>query len=146
MAELMPPVAKMCFMAIKAIRKDKFAKFPQKISSYCLKSILLCTLEKSDPNLWLSQTEDNISRCFHFLLDEVIQAFEEQLCPHFWIPGIDLFKDYSDETLRKATNVLKKVQRRPNFYIEPFPKAYLDRFPKVRQSNDDNDYELVRVI
>ena len=143
LAKLMPPVAKMCFMGIKALRQDRFAKFPQGISSYCFKSIFLYTLEKTDPKIWSTRSEENISKCFYILLDEVAKAFGNKLCRHFWIPGIDLFKDYSSRTLEEALKVLKKVQRRPNLYIEPFPIGYLKRFPKVANNNDIDGYALV---
>ena len=57
---------------------------------------------------------------------------------------MDLFKDYTDETMQKAVNVLEKVKERPNFYIEPFPKSYLNLFPQVIQNGDVD--ELVRLV
>uniref|UniRef100_A0A7M6DKY1 Mab-21-like nucleotidyltransferase domain-containing protein n=1 Tax=Clytia hemisphaerica TaxID=252671 RepID=A0A7M6DKY1_9CNID len=146
LANLMPPVAKMCFMGLKAIIRDQFAKFPHIISGYCFKSIFLYNLEKTDPEIWLSRSEENISRCFNILLDEVISTFENGLCPHFWIPRIDLFKEYSGGTLSAATTVLNKAKESPTLYIEPFPKGYLESFPKIDQIKVDTECEMDQLV
>ena len=100
LSKLIPPVARMCFITIKAIRKNDFTF--SKIPSYLLKSILFYTLEKTEPTQWLSRDDENLSKCFHLLLDNIIKAFESKSCPHFWIPDINLLSDEAIEEYEKS--------------------------------------------
>ncbi|XP_066926246.1 uncharacterized protein [Clytia hemisphaerica] len=151
LSNLIPPVARMCYLAIKSIRKNDliFAKVP----SYLLKSILFYTLENTNPNKWISREDENISTCFHLLLDKIITAFENKSCPHFWIPDINLLDEEAIETYQNKCVVgmkrffgcksnyveqvlgsLRRIKEQPEFYIQPFPTSFLKRFPGTSQS------------
>eukprot|EP00111_Clytia_hemisphaerica_P023661 TCONS_00069740-protein len=175
LSKLIPPVARMCFITIKSIRKNDY--YLSKISSYSLKTIFLNTLEKTAPNQWFSWDDENISTCFDLLLNEVIRAFETKQCQHFWISDINLLtcdgstgmfskKDdtfcakvfphspkSNDYYIEQILKVLRRVKENPHLYVQPFPKKFLKRFPKIIETeNQDNDFissesvELINVV
>ena len=160
LSKLIPSVARKCYLTIKAIRKNDY--YLSKIPSYFLKTILFNLLEKTEPNQWLSKADENIENCFHLLMDEIIKAFKNKQCLHFWIPDIDLLSDYTlynttccqklfpcygvADYFEKIINVLNRVKENPHFYVQRFPKKFLERFPKITRDVDDgiNDDEGAR--
>ena len=163
LSNLIPPVARMCYLAIKSIRKYEptFAMVP----SYLLKSILFYTLENTDPNQWISREDENLSTHFHLLLDNIITAFEQKSCPHFWIPEINLLDDEAIETyqnkcfvdmkkifgcksnyIEQVLGSLRCIKDHPEFYIQPFPTYFLKRFPHKSQGEENEDNEEINDI
>ena len=119
LSKLVPATARMCLIGLKIIAKDYLSVACSKISSYQLKCLLFCTLERTDPQFWLQ--EANLTQCFHLLLANLLSAFTTKHCAHFWIPHINLFDNLSGRDCKKLTKVLRKVIRKsPEQFIEEF--------------------------
>ena len=94
LSKLVPPLARMCLIGLKVIKNDYLSVACGKVSSYHLKSLLFNTLERTDPQFWLQ--ESNLTQCFYLLLEKLLSAVTERYCPHFFIPNINLFDQLSD--------------------------------------------------
>jgi len=153
LSQLVPELARVCFIGLKIIAKDHLREVCPKIKSYQMKCIFFNTLEITEPPMWLY--DQNLEHCFQLLLQAVVQAIDDKSCPHFWIPGINLFADLTDLDVSKLLKKMRQVQESPSQFIEPFLRATallgegkpITRQPQSRQTtNNYGSFEEAAVV
>ena len=108
-------VARKCFLALKIIGKDFLMPTCQKVKSYHLKTIFYFHVERIEPTYW---RENQIEECFQSLFSEVMGAFRERRCLHFWLTSINLFDRLTVSDAEKLLEVCRKIKEKPTRYIE----------------------------
>ena len=102
--------ARRTFICLKIIRNNHLKPICKSLSSYHLKTILFRTLEVTSANIW---NEKNILDCLDYLLKKLQEAFHEGRSMHFWISGINLFKDFENGILRELEIKVKDIRKNP---------------------------------
>jgi len=147
LSKLIPSVARMCFIGLKIIRKDYLSIACGRLASYHLKSIFFYTLERTGAEFWLDD-ERRIEECFHLLLHNLTQSVYEKRCPHFWIPAINLFSEFTEKDTQCLLKVLQKIKQAPARYIEPFmfecDEGAVLTTPPIQEQQIDRPFELLQ--
>ena len=116
LSKLIPPVARICYVGLKILRKDYLEDICEDFSSYHLKCLFLNTLETTDPEFWFD--EENIEAGFHLLLYELIESLVQKSCPHFWIPSINLYEHFSGKEIERLITKLIEIKSAPEIFID----------------------------
>ena len=112
---LIEPVSRRIFIALKFIVKDFLIPDCKRLRTYYFKTIFMHVLEITEPSFW---RENDIEKCFHWLLDHVINAVKTKNCPHFWLKGINLFEELTDKDVADLMKLLRKIKNDPSNYID----------------------------
>ena len=115
--------ARNCFLVLKIIGKDYLFFCCPQLNSYHLKTVFLYKLERTPQSYWV---EENIEEALVSLLLELKTAADTKNCPHYWIPTINLFKCFSNRSLKTLSKLLSKITVDAAEYIEdpsPFFQA-----------------------
>ena len=115
LSKLISPTARKCFIALKIIGKDFLKPCCSQFKSYFLKTIFLHVLEKTKPRHWC---ERKIDTCFHLLLDKLIETINNEKCPNFWIPEVDLYDSMTKQDFETLRKVVLSVKEQPKGYIK----------------------------
>ena len=111
------PIANNCrrpvLRILKSLQKDyKWAG----IRSYHLKTVLLHEFESHHPRDW---TSDNMFQCLKKALERLRDFLQSKKCPHYFLPGINLFKTLSEQ---HRTKIIRDIK---NFF--DYPKGALEK-------------------
>uniref|UniRef100_A0A7M5X3U4 Mab-21-like HhH/H2TH-like domain-containing protein n=1 Tax=Clytia hemisphaerica TaxID=252671 RepID=A0A7M5X3U4_9CNID len=138
LSKLVNPVARKCYLALKAILKDHLQPIAPWLKSYHLKTILYWTMEKTPAEFWEKETLEN---CFSHLIESVKNAISNQSCPHLWISTINLF-DKELITERMYEHLLLKVNRiarNPHWYISSHKPVLRDSMDDRSEANNSDE-------
>ena len=123
LSKLIMENARNCFLVLKIIGKDYLFFCCPQLNSYHLKTVFLYKLERTSQSYWV---EENIEEALVSLLLELKTAADTKNCPHYWIPTINLFKCFSNRSLKTLSKLLSKITVDAAQYIEdpsPFFQA-----------------------
>ena len=123
LSKLIMENARNCFLVLKIIGKDYLFFCCPQLNSYHLKTVFLYKLERTPQSYWV---EENIEEALVSLLLELKTAADTKNCPHYWIPTINLFKCFSNRSLKTLSKLLSKITVDAAEYIEdpsPFFQA-----------------------
>lgn len=82
----------------------------QCIRSYHLKTIMLHEFESHHPRQW---SNENFLLCFKKSLERLQVFLQNKNCPHYFLPGINLFNNFSDEACRQMLQDICRLLRDP---------------------------------
>ncbi|XP_052078291.1 cyclic GMP-AMP synthase-like, partial [Mytilus californianus] len=98
-----------CYALMKILLKDVInadKRIKNVLCSYHLKTILYWISEEKQPSVW---TPDNLIPCFMRCFRRLIYCVEYSVCPHYFIPENDLFKNKIEGLYRDNLNDTLRV-------------------------------------
>lgn len=108
------PIAKQCIRFVKMLRKAYF-DFPEILSSYHIKTIVLWTVEKLSMHTW---AEESIVMCVLQILDSITHCLVQGQCPNYFILECNLFQNIPRDVLRTTARQISKIRRNPKKYFQ----------------------------
>ena len=97
---------------LKSLRVDY--KWPE-IRSYHLKTLMLHEFESHHPSNW---TSENIVLCLQRALQRLKVFLQNRKCPHYFLPGINLFERLSSQSCARIIQDIDKFLRNTKEVLE----------------------------
>ncbi|XP_031563552.1 protein mab-21-like 3 isoform X3 [Actinia tenebrosa] len=113
LAKHIPPVARACFLALKATIKQHQTPGAGGLSSYHLKTALFWALELNHPESWCEEKRDE---CFEKLVDTLLGYVENKHCSHYFMPQVNLMV-FDERQLEGIKKLLSKIKENPESYV-----------------------------
>ena len=97
-----------CYRYLKKSHHTHLSTQPMSLTSFHLKTILLHTIEETDPKIW---TESNRAECMMKLLLNLMEAIRKKHLPHFFVKSYNLFSPDCMENSELLETLIAKVEQ-----------------------------------
>ena len=97
-----------CYRYLKKCHHAYLSTQPMSLVSFHLKTILLLTIEETDPKIW---TENNRAECMMKLLLNLMEALRKKHLSHFFVKSCNLFSPDCMENSELLGTLIAKVEQ-----------------------------------
>ena len=126
LSQEMNDIQRECYRCLKKCHRTHFSTQPISLVTFHLKTILMHTIEETDPEMW---TENNRAECMMKLLLNLMEALRKKHLPHFFVESYNLFSPDCVENADLLETLVDKVEqflKRPEELVNKLIKDHKD--------------------
>lgn len=108
LSQEMNDIQRECYRCLKKCHRTHFSTQPISLVTFHLKTILMRTIEETDPQMW---TENNRAECMMKLLLNLLEALRKKHLSHFFVQSYNLFSPDCVENAELLETLVDKVEQ-----------------------------------